>query len=80
MAFGIDQITKETPMWAKWMFRIVFLLTTVAVFIISAEPSIDDALKVRLNLYLTGLDMLVYGLSKMFGVKLKKENDNETEN
>jgi hypothetical protein len=76
MNFGFDAITQETPIWAKWVFRIVFLLTTVATFVIAADPAIADDLKVRLTVYLKALDMIVFGLSKLFGIELKKpENE-----
>jgi hypothetical protein len=73
--FGTEQIAKETPQWAKWMFRIVFALTTVAAFIIAADPAIPDPLKVRIGVYLKGLDMLVFIFSKMFGVEIPEKED-----
>ena len=73
--FGIEQISKKTPLWAKWVFRVVFLLTAVATFIITFEPAISDLVKIRVGLYLKGLDMLVFGLSKMVGVTLKTIED-----
>lgn len=61
--------SKETPMWAKWTFRIVFAVTTVAAFVIAADPAINAEAKVRIGVYLKGLDMLVYLISKGFGVQ-----------
>lgn len=70
-------ITSKTPIWAKWMFRSVFILTTVAAFIITSEPAISDETKVRVMIYLKGLDMAIYGFSKLFGVKQDKpDTDN----
>lgn len=66
---GISQIKSETPSWAKWMFRIVFILTTAATFIIASDPAIPDEMKVRIGVYLKGLDMIIYGISKMFGIE-----------
>jgi hypothetical protein len=66
--FTKKAIVAETPDWAKWTFRVVFALTTVAAFIIAADPSLHDDTKVRLGVYLKGLDMFVFTLSKMFGV------------
>lgn len=57
-----------TPLWAKWVFRIVAILTTVALFIIAGDPGISDDTKIRVAVYLKGLDMAVLGLSKMFGI------------
>lgn len=68
---------KETPLWAKWMFRIVFALTTAATFVIASDPHIPDVLKVRIGVYLKGFDMLIYAVSKGLGVDKKEvENDN----
>lgn len=71
--FGISQVTKRTPAWASWTFRITFVLTTVAAFIIAGDPAISDENKIRIGLYLKGADMLIYSLSKMFGVEVKKD-------
>ena len=75
MEFGIEQIKTQTPVWAKWVFRVVFLLTTIATFLIAADPAIADVLKVRIGVYLKGLDMLVFGLSKMVGITLNNKED-----
>jgi len=69
--FGLNQVGNVTPQWAKWMFRITITLTTVAAFIIASDPGIPDDIKVRITVYLKGLDMLVLGISKMFGVQIK---------
>lgn len=74
--FGPSQLVSTTPQWARWMFRIVFILTTVAAFIIASDPGITDPLKVRIGAYLKGLDMLVFMFSKMFGVNVKEDNEN----
>lgn len=66
--FGVTHITKETPMWATWMFRIIFALTTVAIFVVASDPAILDATKVRIGVYLKAFETLIFTLSKMFGV------------
>ena len=65
--FGLDQINCPTPLWAKIVFRIFVLLTTVATFIIAAEPAIADALKVRIGVYLKGADLFLLGVVQLFG-------------
>ena len=70
--FTKKAIVSETPEWAKWTFRIVFAITGVATFIIAGDPSIPDDVKVRIGVYLKGVDMLVFTISKMFGVEVKK--------
>ncbi len=81
MSFGIKHITKQTPPWAKWMFRVVFLITTVAIFIIGSAEAIAAPVRVRIGIYLKGFEMLIYGFSKMFGVNIEpniEANDTET--
>jgi hypothetical protein len=46
----------------------VFAITGVATFVIASDPSIEDTLKVQIGVYLKGVDMFVFTLSKMFGV------------
>ena len=58
-----------TPMWATWTFRIVFLFTTAATFVIAGEPSIPDEMKVRIGLYLKGLDVVIWGMGKGIGIE-----------
>jgi hypothetical protein len=71
--FNLQQITKETPQWAKWMFRVTLILTTTASFIVAGDPSIPADLKVRVMLYLQGGSTAMYGFSKLFGIDLEKE-------
>jgi hypothetical protein len=70
MAFGLKHITKTTPLWATWTFRIVFLLVTVASMVIAADDAIPSNTQVRVLVYLKGFEALIYGLSKMFGVDI----------
>lgn len=82
--FGYNQLKKPTPMWATWIFRISFLLVTVAIFVISGDELIKAETKVRICLYLKGAEALIYGLSKMIGIEVQPEpqeqqQDNESE-
>lgn len=66
-------INKPTPSWANWLFRVVFLLNKVVVAIVAADPGIDDQTKVRIGLYLSGLDTLCWSISRMLGVKIQED-------
>lgn len=79
MKIGISQIKNTTPSWATWVFRIVFILTTATTFVIAGEPTIPDEMKARIMVYLKGIDMVIYGLSKMIGVDVKNEETTITE-
>lgn len=61
-----------TPMWATWIFRVVFLATLAATIIISGDPAIEDGTKVRIFLYMKGFDALIWGLGR--GIGIKKED------
>lgn len=74
--FGLDQISQPTPMWAKNMFRIVFVLTTVASFWAASSTLINPIYKAELMLGFKSLDMLVFGFSKLFGVEISKDENN----
>ena len=66
-------ITSPTPEWAKWVFRIVAIITTVAAFWVAGTTFIVEPIKVEIMLALKGLDMLVLLLSKAFGVVIKDQ-------
>lgn len=76
--FGVSQIQNPTPLWAKYAFRIVFLLLSIAVFMVSDYPDINESLKLLLLKWFSGINMLVWGLSKMFGVEEKGNADDTT--
>lgn len=71
--FNVTNLTKETPTWAKWLFRITLGITTVSVFWVAGTTLIADAAKVEVMLGLKTLDAAVYTFSKMFGVKVDED-------
>jgi hypothetical protein len=73
--FGPSQISNETPAWAKWMFRITFIVTTALIGWIAATNLFPQNTKYEITLLLKLLiDPIVYGISKMFGVDPKQED------
>lgn len=78
-SFGLNQVSSTTPLWAKWFFRIVFLLTKVVVAYIAATNLINPELKYEITLILTlVIDPLAFGFSKMFGVNSEEEKPENT--
>ncbi len=65
--------TKPTPMWATWIFRIVFIVTGIALFIIGADPEINTATKLRLGIYLKAADMLIWGITRSIGIDVQRD-------
>jgi hypothetical protein len=68
--FGISQLGSDTPKWANVALGLTIVLTTVAAFVVASDPGISDAIKVRITVYLKGVDMLVLGVSRLFGIEL----------
>ena len=71
-AFSVKALNSTTPRWAKNMFRVTLLLTSITSFIIVSDETIPDETAERIILYLRAADLLVYGLSKMFGVEIQE--------
>lgn len=70
--FGISQVSNATPKWANIILLLTITLTTVAAFVVASDPGIADAVKVRIGVYLKGFDMLIAGVSRLFGIELPK--------
>lgn len=68
--FGPQGLMNKTPNWALWMFRITFIITTATVGYLEAtdlfNPEAKHEIMVFLKLF---VDPIVYGISKLFGVK-----------
>jgi hypothetical protein len=71
--FGVKAIKLETPNWAKWVFRTVFILSTAATFLISNDPNISSAFKISAGVWLQTIEFVIFGLSKMCGIPLEDE-------
>ena len=67
--FGPAQVTKPTPLWATYVFRTVFLLLSVATFMVDGYPGLTDIQKLLMLKWFAGINMLVWGLSKMVGLQ-----------
>lgn len=73
-SFGLNQVNVTTPIWAKWIFRIVFLLTKIVVAYIAATNLISPESKYEITVFLTlVIDPVAYGLSKMFGISIDED-------
>jgi len=72
-----EAINSETPKWAKNLFRITFILTTAFAFFMAGTNLFEEAIKFEILLALKSLDLVIYGVSKLFGVTLEnpKEED-----
>lgn len=76
--FGISQVFANTPLWAKVMFRVTFILTTAICTWVAATNIFPQTSKYEITIFLKLLvDPLMYGISKMFGIQLKEEEKPE---
>lgn len=67
-------INAPNPKWADWMFRIGFLLTTVLTGYLAATNLLTVEVKYEWTVLLkVVVDPLLWGLSKMWGVKVDNE-------
>lgn len=67
------KIENPTPPWAKWMFRITLLITSVLAFWIAGTAWVSEPNKLEVVLILKAIDLLVFGFSKMFGIPVEDE-------
>jgi hypothetical protein len=67
VGFGASQIQNPTPVWAKYTFRVVFLLLSFGTFMVSDYPGLTDHAKLVFLKWFAGINMLTWGLSKLFG-------------
>lgn len=65
----VVSINAPTPMWATWIFRIVFLLTTAISIWLAGTHLVSDANKVEIIVDMKAIDVAVWGLGKMLGIK-----------
>ena len=61
-------VSSPTPLWAKWLFRSVFIITSAITLVVAGTQLISEAYKFETLLILKGIDALALGFSKMFGV------------
>lgn len=76
--FGIRHMKAPTPPWAKWMFRITFLITTAIAAWIAATNLFPQTTKYEITLFLKiVVDPIILGVSEMFGVKVRNQQKPE---
>ncbi len=72
-AFTKKALISTTPLWARNMFRITFILTSAVTIFIAGTNLFSEGMKYELMLGFKALDAVIYGLSKMFGVEMKQQ-------
>lgn len=72
-AFTKKALSNTTPLWAKNVFRVTFVMTSAITIFIAGTNLFNEEIKYELMLGIKSLDAIIYGLSKMFGVEIKEE-------
>jgi hypothetical protein len=68
--FGLDQVSKPTPIWSKWAFRVFFYLSSITTVIVTTDDNISANTAKQVTKYLAFATMFVHGASKLFGVEI----------
>lgn len=69
--FGPKFIGHQTPMWAKWLFRIFFYCTSTTGVALGIFTNIPVEVKMHIYEGITFANMAMHGFTKMFGVKVE---------
>jgi hypothetical protein len=72
-AFTKKALQSDTPLWAKNIFRVTFIITTAFSLFLAGTGLFTEEVKYELILALKAIDALLYGVSKMFGVEIREE-------
>jgi len=67
-------LSAPTPLWATWVFRITFIVTTAMTFWIGSTGLLSNPAKIEIITALKSLDMVVLGLSKLLGIVPNSES------
>jgi hypothetical protein len=73
----VVSFNKPTPMWATWVFRTVFCLTTAGAFWVAATQVVPEGWKVEVMLGMKTLDFVIWGIGR--GLGIKKSDFEETQ-
>lgn len=72
VGFGIGHISKPTPEWARWVFRIYLYVASFAMFVITTNKRIKPEVALEIIEYISISLVGVHGLSKMVGVDISQ--------
>lgn len=74
---GLGQIQNPTPMWAKWLFRIILYAFSAAGFAVNALPMERLGLTTvdikDINTVIFVVITLTHGATRLFGITVKPE-------
>lgn len=64
---GLKQVNNDTPMWARWVFRIILYLS--AVYVMAVQPNLDlsESVQALVNKWLLFGNAFINVTIKFFG-------------
>jgi hypothetical protein len=68
--FGFKSLNRPTPAWARIVFGVCLLITTVMATWVAGTTQLTDGQKFEWVLVLKCIDPFLYGLSRLVGVDL----------
>ena len=75
--FGPKFIGNTTPVWAKWLFRVFFYVTSMTTLALSLFSTIPVEIKLHIAEGVAFANMAVHSFSKMFGIKVEQTDYNK---
>jgi len=69
--FGPKFIGNRTPVWARWMFRVFFYVTSMTTLALSIFTTIPVETKLHIAEVVAFANMAMHSFSKMFGIKIE---------
>ena len=74
--FGINQLNNDSPTWAKWIFRLWFLVSKALIGWFAYTNLIPKpTLYELIGVFSLLMDPIMFGLSKMFGIVCEDEDE-----
>jgi hypothetical protein len=67
--FGFKSLNRPTPNWATATFGVATVLTTAAAVWVAGTAMLPEALKLEWVLALKVADLILLGISKLFGIE-----------
>ncbi len=71
VGFGPQFIGNPTPMWAKWLFRGFFYITSTITVGLGIFTHVDPGIKLQISQWVLFSNMAVHGFLKNFGIKVE---------
>jgi hypothetical protein len=69
VGWGLNELKNPTPIWAKWLFRIFFYVTSTTTIGLHMFSTIKPETMVKWDGIVSFANLALHGATKLFGVK-----------